>query len=782
MGSMRRARAALAVALAGVLPLVLHAQTAVLIHGRVVSADTGDPLVHARVVVFNDATPLPAIFSDNRGQFSSAPLPPGRYRLSVTKAGYAQTSAARLDTVAPDGVTVRMPRSGAIAGRVLDRFGEPAAGVQMQLFTQGADRTKLGAVRKRTTTDDLGEYRFGGLEEGTYVVGATTQQFDRVDVDPRRTLYYPGVALVGDAQNIDLDPGDEKLGVDFAGINTQPGGESSQVSLAGAARFVGPNGQVLTPSMLAGTGIIRGRITRPDGLPIAHATVSTSVSGTLNLGGTVALNVTKSIQTDEDGAYELAMLPAGRYNVSASKVGYSLARYGQRNDGDPVSPVDVAEGQTRTRIDIVLPRNSNVMGRVVDEFGDPVENASVALALIRFQGGRRRLVNVSAMSGRTTDDLGRYRIYAVPPGEYVVTASVGQVVPFEPDRGVSGYAITYFPSTTAPREAQLVAVSKSQDVTAVDFVLVPTPTATVAGKKVGFDGRPFGGSLWLSPSQRSGAIATPGSGARIYDDGRFEFPNVAAGDYVIQAQEGQSGPGREGQFASAFVTVNGDDVPDVLLQSAPGSTISGRVIFEGDGPTVQALSVTTSRADFDRTPNSTASADVGSDLRFAMTGIRGPRRLTLARAPSGWMLKSVIAKGVDVTDVALPFGEPDQSLSDVDIVLTSQVTELSGTVVDARGDAANTYTLLVFPVDRDRWYPGSRYFRRAAPGSAGNFSVRGLPPSDYFVAPMSGWDVLKGGDDAWQDPEFLESMTLRATRATLGEGGRLSISAKLITP
>src|SRR5262249_37754007 len=159
-------------------------------------------------------------------------------------------------------------------------------------------------------------------------------------------------------------------------------------------------------------------------------------------------------------------------------------------------------------------------------------------------------------------------------------------------------------------------------------------------------------------------------------------------------------------FASAFVTVNGTDVPDVLLQAAPGSTISGRVIFEGDGPTVQSLTIMTSRADFDRTPNSTAQGDVGPDLRFTMAGIRGPRRITVGRLPAGWMLKSVVVNGVDVTDVPLPFGSPDQSLSDVQVVVTSQITELSGSVVDNRGDVSTEYSLLVFPADRDRWYPG----------------------------------------------------------------------------
>src|SRR5262249_34972367 len=153
--------------------------------------------------------------------------------------------------------------------------------------------------------------------------------------------------------------------------------------------------------------------------------------------------------------------------------------------------------------------------------------------------------------------------------------------------------------------------------------------AMVSGRKLGFDGQPFGGSLTLATSQRSGAIATPPTGARIYDDGRFEFPNVAPGDYVIQADQGKPGNNREGQFASAFVTVNGANVADVLLQATPGSTISGHVIFEGDGPSVQSLTIGTSRADFDRTPNGTAQGEVGSDLRFTMRGIRGPRRITI---------------------------------------------------------------------------------------------------------------------------------------------------------
>jgi hypothetical protein len=137
---------------------------------------------------------------------------------------------------------------------------------------------------------------------------------------------------------------------------------------------------------------------------------------------------------------------------------------------------------------------------------------------------------------------------------------------------------------------------------------------------------------------------------------------------------------------------------------------------------------------------------------------------------------------VDVTDMPLSFGTRDESLSDVDIVLTNRVTELTGTVSDSRGQMRTEYALLVFSADRDRWYPGSRFFRRVAPGAAGNFTVRGMPSGDYYVAPVADMSVPRDGADAWQDPEFLDSISLRASRVTLTQGEKLSVSARFIAP
>jgi len=53
-----------AAVLAGTVAIAGHAQSqSVVVRGRVVSAETGDPLPHARVIIYNDALPFPAVFT-----------------------------------------------------------------------------------------------------------------------------------------------------------------------------------------------------------------------------------------------------------------------------------------------------------------------------------------------------------------------------------------------------------------------------------------------------------------------------------------------------------------------------------------------------------------------------------------------------------------------------------------------------------------------------------------------------------------------------------------------
>ncbi len=118
--------------------------------------------------------------------------------------------------------------------------------------------------------------------------------------------------------------------------------------------------------------------------------------------------------------------------------------------------------------------------------------------------------------------------------------------------------------------------------------------------------------------------------------------------------------------------------------------------------------------DPDLSPAAPGSADVHADWSFEIHGVNGPRRLQLQRAPAEWTLKEIRVNGIDATDRPLAFGKADQSLADVEVVLTDRINTVSGTIVDDHGRAAPAAKVVVFSPDRDRWYPTSRYLRAAS--------------------------------------------------------------------
>ena len=96
-------------------------------------------------------------------------------------------------------------------------------------------------------------------------------------------------------------------------------------------------------------------------------------------------------------------------------------------------------------------------------------------------------------------------------------------------------------------------------------------------------------------------------------------------------------------------------------------------------------------------------------------------------------MKAVRLNGRDITDTPLPFGTKDDSLTDVEVVVTNRAREIAGTVTDGRGQPTADYTVIVFATDRGRWYSQSRFMAFARPGPDGAFAVRGLPRADYLV-------------------------------------------------
>jgi hypothetical protein len=281
----------------------------------------------------------------------------------------------------------------------------------------------------------------------------------------------------------------------------------------------------------------------------------------------------------------------------------------------------------------------------------------------------------------------------------------------------------------------------------------------------------------LSPSRRSGVVAPVSLGARIERDGRFEFTNVPPGDYVLQVSRHRQGSWNEGDTASQFVTVTGTDVTGLELRASSGSTMTGHIVVDGDIAVKPGqLELSALPLDPDLTVMSAgppARALIGDDLHFELAGLQGPRRLRLLRAPAGFALKAILRNGSDVTDATLTFGRPDQSLEDLEVVLTTRVTEIAGSVADERGRPFNTATVFAFALDPWLRYSRSRFVGVAVADRDAHYRLEGLPPGEYYVAAA---DRHRSGEV--EDPAFLESLTAHATRVTLGEGLRVSLALR----
>jgi hypothetical protein len=752
--------------------LAAHAQTAS-ITGRVVADATGDPIPNVRIALAGPSAGSP-VLTDGDGRFT-LPTPAGSQSVIASKSGYARTEA----TPANPGraIEIRLRRGATISGRLVDRFGEAAAAIRVAAQIPAAAGSGNPTTVATAEADDHGEYRISALPAGKYLVVANTMRSETMtrvinDTPIRETrptlerIYYPGATTPGEAEPLDVKAGEERSDIDFVVADEHVIGNPYSVR-----RMVTPFPSL--PAGMVATATVRGRVLSTDGRSLPRADVNLIARRPLGSRGA---------STDADGAFEFTDLPAGQYRVIASKFGFTPIASATPGLGfasiiEGGRDIDVADGRTYEKTDVTLRRWGTLTGRIADELGEPLQGVTVQLLHIQYEAGRRRLVSAEGHSP-VTDDLGRYRLYAVPPGQYVVSAAIGDVSSGD----LPGYTRSYYPGTSDTANAQFVSVGASQDVVGIDFSLSRAKTARVTGKLLDAAGQPtLGGNVRLMPSRRSGAVTSVPVGARISPDGEFEFANVAPGQYTIVVDRGRTKPWIEGEFAAMAVAVNGDDVNGLVVQTSAGSSIKGRVTFDSYSntklPRQNALEINPVPVDFDLSPANVASADIHDDWTFDIAGVNGPRRLQLTRVPAGWTLKEVRVNRIDATDRPIAFGRREQSLTDVDLVLTDRVSELVGTIADDNDAPLPGAYVVVFPTNRDRWYPRSRYMRTAATGDDGVFTVTGLPFGSYYAAAMAR--LPAEGADAWQDPVYLESLITRSRSVTIGDGDKVSVNLRI---
>jgi uncharacterized protein (DUF2141 family) len=375
---------------------------------------------------------------------------------------------------------------------------------------------------------------------------------------------------------------------------------------------------------VAGTGRIDGRVVLiDDGAVVRRAVVTIS-------GGEMPRS--RSVITDDTGAFVFTNLPSGRFTLTAARPAFIPSSYGARAPGRPGTRISLATGQHLTDVVVRMARGAVISGTVRNEIGEPMPNVTVAFSGTQPIDTRSGLSTIDLdcdnhCGSVITDDRGTYRAFGLPAGSYIVgafydvrariemvkTAEVDAAfaeaqrtlgrpgAPASPSIGRGGgttgrpstasrseysYAAVFHPGTADAAAAQRITVAFGEERSGIDIVLAPTPTVTVEGTIV----NPAG------PLPRLTIDMTPHNTVPIPDDlqpdpgtarapvthpapsGDFQFSRVTPGRYTITARAvaGQVVAGPDGSIVR--ITSDGPAPPPLWASAdvvVTGGDVSG---------------------------------------------------------------------------------------------------------------------------------------------------------------------------------------------------------------
>ena len=751
--------------------------------------------------------------------FTIPDLTPGRYAvttndvagvslLSVSIGGRSVTERPIvIETTDLSDVTIELTdRPAEVTGTVRSRGGVPDANAGVVLFP--TDRTRwrevrLGARMFRTArVSKTGAFTLRPVLPGDYFIAAVADDATAEFPEPHFLE-----ALAAGATTVRVAAGEKPIvtltTVDPPVLANPPSVAPAPPPTHSLAETHGPfaneddAGEEFVPQSRPVVVGLSGLVTTDEtpARPLRHAVVTATAA---------ELPGARQAVTDDDGRFTFVDLPAGRYSFVVDKPGYVKTFHGsKRPGGTQGTPVAVLAGQPAPEITIRVPRGAVIAGTVRDQFGTPVSTAQVSVKQVIAASGRRRVADVPNLRVPmfTTDDQGRYRIYGLPPGEYLVFCELPgityrgvietnsadvEAVLREIRAGRSAPAANaaapravsmaggYLPGVPDADSAQIIAVGVGEERAGADILIGPLRALSVSGTSIGPGGAPMRNIMIAIVNTATGTRIGSGGVIMPGPDGRFVLSALPPGRYTLMGRAAENGAG-EGDampyFAQTEFVLTDQNISGVELQFERGVTVTGRIV-----PPVGAVAADAANVRLGATPvDSYASlvparviATTRRDGTFVFDGVGpGKWRVTGASLPAGWSLRSAVLGGRDTLD--LPFevrlGEPIAGLT---VSMTDQPTEVTGTVLDASGRPTSEYSMLAFSADRTHWTTAPRRVSSAARlSSDGRYRISGLPPGEYYLAVMT--DVSPGELD---DPSFLESLIPWAVKVVLGEGER----------
>jgi protocatechuate 3,4-dioxygenase beta subunit len=691
--------------------------------------------------------------TDTDGHYSFDRVPPGTYEITIEKPGYVRhTQEATVPRQRLTTLDVELERGAALEGEWVDARGDPLVGLEVH-----ADR--LGDIGDQVQeqhwvkTDDLGRFRVHSLPAGRYVLHATPDPSA-----PDGQLYYPGTH----------DPKDAKI---LTLTEAQTLSELNVLLPDGTPAFPLEPAPAVDRSIARGTGRSRvtGRVQRADsGVPMQGAVVR---AVKLPTRGVIA-----TATTDRMGQFQFLGFEAGRYVLTATLNGFACGEAASLGGLRGIA-IDLAEDSQTDEINFSLVKAPAIEGVVHDEFGDPVPNITVHLAERQVMGDSvsRVFTRAAGSVPATTDDRGHFRIPGVPPSNYFLLALAAPYA--RPDNvkiaetlhSPSGFAPTYFPSVAAASSAQAISVVAGHDMADLQISLLPAETALLSGRVVDQSAQPVPDAELTLVQMNDGIVpAVLPLSARADADGRFSFADVPEGQYALQAANQYFGT------CQAEINVNASRLStDMVLP--PLATARGRVILDGDAPrlTDRELRIAVEPTDalfpllFTSATLRVAQLPVSVAGPFIMKTTAAPGVVQVTVDNFRWALKAVRQGGRDVTNAPIDFR---RDVTDLDVVLTSHVGAVTGTVMNGDQPSAGAAVVL-FSAEMGK--AADRFGSRTVTDPRGKFNLFGILPGDYLIAAVPPNVITT-------DALLLERLQPLAMKLSVNEGENPTIALKLI--
>lgn len=411
--------------------------------GRVLAK--GAPVADATVIVSAGLGNGARVRTAADGTFEVSGLPPGELGVEAAAVGYATSPEVRAVTALDHVARVELvlgPRTGSLAGKVIDRAGAPLANLRVEL------RTGDAASGPGAHTDLRGEFEVTGLDAGTYqVVVESDWQLSAVD---SRTLGTPTrVTLArGDTARVVLqvDPEASRIagtvvdarGAPLADVEvdaalTSPDveprrrnwGRSVWTSATGGFELAGiPDLPVAVRARIAGaneavvddvrpgqhvrlvmqeTGVLAGVVIDPSGASVDDISLEVE-DRAQDLARRERLYFT-------GGRFQLRDLPAGTYRLTADE------------DRQTSITVTLAAGERREGLQLSLRPRHAIRGRLVSASGKPLANYKLEVPhkeAVERTG--TRMVATYEVEYGVTDARGEFLIEGLVGAEVTISA------------------------------------------------------------------------------------------------------------------------------------------------------------------------------------------------------------------------------------------------------------------------------------------------------------------------------------------------------------------------